>query len=87
MSRWDDTYDGYRMRTLRTSLLVASVMEDIGSGTVTEIHRAYCGSVGQMCRRSIYRYVRALEECGCVESNEVNGIMQFYWVGLQVLAV
>ena len=77
--RWNDRD---RLGCLKMTLEVASVLEFIHEGTVSEVHDALIRSAGVVCcRRTTRRNLVALEALGIVARKSDDRPVMYEWVG------
>lgn len=76
-----------RLESLKTCLMIASIVETYPDmwWRIDEVHQAYNDNVGAKSRRSINRYLSALEEMGVIELEQrgrgLTARKVFRWIG------
>lgn len=76
--RWSKEYDGNRLRVIRETMMIAGLLEYLGSAGVMQIRNAYANSVGTPpCAKTFYRYLHEFEKVGIAEKRG----SEWEWVG------
>lgn len=86
---WDDhSPDSHRHRSLKQSLLLCSVVQTFnGWFSIADATRAWQEEVGGACKRTIRRYLLALEMAGVLEIRKSprgrrgTRVFEFRWLG------